>query len=179
MRLILIILIGIAFVGCDNSESSSDVTKDNSQDELSKYVHNSLSMRHAYITDIVEAGDEGKVKYIKVDFVNYYTGSEAMEAEWKDKAYMILDSDTISGITDDYYISNMNDKLRTFKVSDDVLIAFNSAYLKRAPNSEGKFTDFVYLNEFVDKHSLVMFFFNEDVVESVQEVFLPELQSNE
>ena len=164
---------GIVFVGCDNLESNSEAIEDNSQEDLSKYVHNSLSMRHAYITDIVEADNEGKVKYIKVDFVNYFTGSEATEAEWKDKAYMILDGDTISGITDDYYISNMNDKLRTFKVSDNVLIAFNSAYPERAPNAEGKFTDVVYLNEFVDKHSLVMFFFKEDVVESIQEVFLP------
>ncbi len=169
---LFIILIGIALVGCGNSEISSEEI-DDSNDELSKYVHNSLSMRHAYITEIVEVDDKGKVNYIKVDFVNYYTGSEATEAEWKDKAYMVLDGDTITGITDDYYISNINDKLRTFKVSEDVLIAFNSAYPERSPNAEGKFTDIVYLDEFVENHSLVMFFYKDDVVESIQEVFLP------
>jgi len=169
---LLILLIGIAFVGCGNSEISSEAI-DDSNDELSKYVHNSLSMRHAYITEILEVEDNGKVKYIKVDFVNYYTGSEAMEAEWKDKAYMILDGDTITGITDDYYISNMNNKIRTFKVSDNVLLAFNAAYPERPNNAEGKFTDVDYLNEFVDKNSLVMFFYKDDVVESIQEVFLP------
>ena len=155
------------------SEMNSKEVKDNSQDEHSKYAHTSLSMRYAYISEIVEVSDKGKVRQIKMDFVNYYTGSEAMEAEWKDKAYMILDGDTITGITDDYYISNMNDKLRTFKVSDDVLIAFNSAYPERLPNAEGKFTDIVYLNEFVGNHSLVMFSYKDDVVESIQEVFLP------
>ena len=170
---LFILLIGILLFGCDNSEMGSEEIKDNSQDELSKYVHSSLSMRYAYITDIIDADDEGKVNYIKVDFVNYYTDYEAVEAEWRDKAYMILDGDTISGITDDYYISNMNDKLRILKVSEDVLIAFNSAYPARIPNAKGKFTDVVYLNDFIEKHSLVMFFFKEDVVESIQEVFLP------
>ena len=69
--------------------------------------------------------DEDGDTYLEVDFVQFLKGDEAVEiAKREDEApYDINENgDTIYFVYNDYYISNQNPKLRTFKLSPDVKI---------------------------------------------------------
>ena len=120
---LLIILIGIAFVGCSGGHETTDsVVEEETYAEVKETsqepkIDVTTEVRHAYIKEFTNYNSEN---YLVVDYADFFEGEEAGEMEWRDKAYFVEDGETITNITDGYYISNMNNKLRTFRLREDV-----------------------------------------------------------
>lgn len=75
--------------------------------------------RFAYLKNVEKLNSEF---FVAVDYVDYLTGQEALDAEWRDEAYFVDGKDTITNITNGYYISNQNPKLRTFKLKNKISV---------------------------------------------------------
>ena len=125
-KLILYYLLTSIFgllISCGQSnDSSKDVTNDNNRpikSEVTISIDTVTENRFGYLKEIKNSNSE---IFIKVDYVDYLTGQEAADAEWRDKAYFVDGEDTITNITDGYYISNVNPKLRTFKLQDKISV---------------------------------------------------------
>ena len=110
---------------------------------------------------------------IIVDFVKYLTGIEAHKASIKDGNYEIDNGDTITDITNDYYISNNNTKLRKFSFSSKSTIAIYDY------ESDGEFKqisikEFVKRNEDnIDFYELYTIKFSGGKVTELEEIFVP------
>ena len=110
---------------------------------------------------------------IIVDFVNYLTGIEAHRASVIDGNYEIDNGDTITDITNDYYISNNNTKLRKFSFSSKSTIAIYDY------ESDGEFKqisikEFVKRNEDnIDFYELYTIKFSGGKVTELEEIFVP------
>jgi len=126
--------------------------------------------RYCYIKEVLKSNDN---LFIKVDYVDYLTGKKATEAEWRDKAYFIDGTDTISNITDGYYISNINPKIRVFKIGFDAktenIIDDNGVN----KIDEIKPLNEVQLNKYIEMNSLVFLHIKKGIVKSIDEQFMP------
>lgn len=126
--------------------------------------------RYAFLKEIISSKEK---MYVKVDYVDYLTGKEALSAEWRDQAYFIDGVDTISNITNGYYISNINTKIRTFKIGKNAII-------KNIIDDEGahkikppKKLNIEQLQEYVDTESLLMIYVEDGIIKRIDERFLP------
>ncbi len=126
--------------------------------------------RYAYLTEIIKSAGN---LFIKVDYVDYLTGKEAMEAEWRDKAYFVDGKDTTSMITDGYYISNINTKIRTFKIG-------RNAKIENIIDDDGpqkmnppKNFDLEQLNTYKEQKTLLFLHVTEGIIKRIDERFFP------
>lgn len=81
-----------------------------------------LDTKHCYINKIIVKN--GK-KYVVADYVDFLIGDQAIEkAKENDDAHYDMDEkgDTLYFVNNDYYVSNINAKLRTLELADDVTI---------------------------------------------------------
>lgn len=176
MGLVLFVVI----FGCANeSKDLEEVTTQvaiNTSDALKVDTTKSIKIdittenRHAYIKEVFINNSE---LFIKADYVDYFIDDEAAEAEWRDKAYMIIDGDTMTGITDGYYISNQNNKLRTFKIQEGISIE-----LIRTDNDvynldKKKVGDELQIRTYIEKESLIILHIEEGIVVGIEEQFIP------
>ena len=116
---------------------------------------------------------ENSKTYIKVDYVNYYIGEDAEKAEWDEKAYFVDGYDTISNITNGYYISNNNTILKTLEVPKNL-------HIKNIIDDKGiqkinkpKLLDSVQINTYIKSGQLLIIELKEEKIISIKEQFLP------
>lgn len=174
----LTLIVVLIICSCNSSESNkeSKISEGELNTSLIGESTNSIPIdlisesRYAYIKEVVESNSS---LYIKVDYVDFLTGKKAMEAEWRDKAYFVDGTDTISNITDSYYISNINPKIRTFKMD-------KSAKIENIIDSDGphkmypsKLLNLEQLKKYMDVNTLLYFHIKEDIIKSIDERFLP------
>jgi hypothetical protein len=126
--------------------------------------------RFAYIKELENSNSE---LFVKVDYVDYLTGKEASEAEWRDEAYFIDGNDTISNITDGYYISNISPKFRTFRLKEKISVAHiidnngTQKLLKTKP------LDSKQILSYIKNETLLFLYIKDGVIERIDELFLP------
>lgn len=176
MELVLFVIIS----GCANeSKDLEEVTKQvniNTSDPFKVDTTKSIKIdmttetRHSYIKEVFVNNSK---LYIKADYVDYFTDDEAAEAEWRDKAYMIIDGDTMTGITDGYYISNQNDKLRIFKLSKDVEINIFFVARDSYEFEEIKGASLSQFKEHLENNPLLILHIEEGIVVGIKEQFIP------
>lgn len=126
--------------------------------------------RYAYIKEVFINNSE---LYVKADYVDYLTGDDAVEAEQRDETYFVEDGDTVSYVTDGYYISNQNDKLRTFRLSKDVEI--NIFFVERDSYEieEIDGASLSQLEEHLENNPLLILHVKEGIIVEIEEQFLP------
>ena len=99
-------------MSCNQSRNKSKekTTSDKSytKSEMIISIDSITENRFAYLKGVENLKSE---IFIKVDYVEYLTGQEAIDAEWRDEAYFVDGKDTVTNITNGYYISNVNPKL--------------------------------------------------------------------
>ena len=111
--------------------------------------------------------------YITVDAVDYLTGEEATEAEWDEKAYFIDREDTITTITDGYYISNPNKDLTTYKIAKNAKIE-NIIDDSGAHKMEViKELNVDQLNAYRTSYTLLFITVEKGIVRQIDEQFMP------
>ena len=110
-------------MSCNQSRNKSKekTTSDKSytKSEMIISIDSITENRFAYLKGVENLKSE---IFIKVDYVEYLTGQEAIDAEWRDEAYFVDGKDTVTNITNGYYISNVNPKIRIFKAQSDISV---------------------------------------------------------
>lgn len=159
----------ILLTSCENS--NKDVKKLDKSSVLAGFTVDSISdKRHGYLKEVMDA--EGAI-YVTVDFVDYLNGKEAQIAEWRDAAYFIENGDTISNIIDGYYISNINPKLRTFKVGSKAIIENiieDDGSKKMVPQ---KLLNIEQLDKYLQAKNLLYIYIENGVILQIDEQFTP------
>lgn len=126
--------------------------------------------RFAYLREI---DNLDSTTIVKVDYVDYLTGKEAADAEWRDKAYFIDGEDTITNITDGYYISNINPKLRTFKlkhgISVEHIIDGDGVQEMHKP----KELDSKQIETYIEYETLLFLHIEKGIIKRIDEIFMP------
>ena len=131
-----------------------------------------LENRHCFVNGIIEKNDK---KYIVVDYVDFLTGDKATEKAKLngDAEFDISKSgDTIYFVYSDYYVSNINSKLRTIELRADIKIEL----LDFSPSSNESGYKTVFIEEFIKKyknHSLVILKMKNGICEEIKEQFTP------
>lgn len=174
-RLRAILLFPVAtllLLACDSPRSQNQIS-DKPAEEVQLNVVDIDTVtenRYVYIKNHFVNNDG---HFIEVDFVDYLTGREAAEAEWRDEAYYVSGEDTISNITDGYYISNVNPKLRTFRIYDDAQI--ENIIDDDGPHEmhENKTLDSAQFESYIRDETLVFLHIHEGVILSIDERFMP------
>lgn len=170
-KILLFFTVIIALSACGESQSQKSI---NASDERNQTQNIKIDIetenRYAYIKDHFE---RGVVKYLKVDYVDYLTGKEATDAEWRDKAYFIDGEDTITTITDGFYISNINPKIRTFRIDENTQIE-NVIYGNEPHEMEEKKPlNSEQLDEYMNSETLIFLHIKEGIIESIDEQYMP------
>lgn len=166
-------LMFIGLVSCSQSTTSSCEEKTQ---------HNSLAIEEPTISlDIVTENKFVYIKeyeyldskiFIKVDYVDYLTGQEAADTEWRDEAYFVDGEDTITNITDGYYISNVNSKLRTFRVQEKISVEHIIDDDGPQVISKPKPLDSKQIEAYIKNETLLFLYITNGIVERVDERFI-------
>jgi hypothetical protein len=135
------------------------------------FIDTLTELRHAYVKDFFT--DNNGEHYLKVDFVDFLEGEEALKAEWRDKSYYIDGEDTITNITDGYYISNQNNRLRTFILSKNVIINIFYTPKDSYEFTEVKGASISQFTEELDNDPLIILNIKNGVIETIDEQFIP------
>ena len=163
----------VLIASCSNFDSSKKIAIDKSpvtQSTINVAIDLETENRYAFIKEIIESN---KDLFIKVDYVDYLTGKEAMDAEWRDEAYFIDGTDTITNITDGYYISNVNPQIRTFKIAIDALIENVIDDNGSHKMQEIKHLNTEQLQKYLDSNTLLFIHIKNGIVERIDERYMP------
>ena len=167
MKKMLSISVAILFMmsSCGDSKPYQEV-----ESQKKMKIDSATENRYAYIKEIIESGER---LFIKVDYVDFLIGEEALEAEWRDQAYFIDGGDTISNITDGFYISNINPKTRVFMIG-------KNAKVENIIDSDGykkmktpKHLNTKQLREYIEMNTLLFLHVKDGTVERIDERFIP------
>lgn len=173
MNNLISILFVVAFISvnisCGNIETQSSTTSGDSLIHSGK-IDFETENRYAYLQETFISDDE---LYIKVDYVDYLTGKKALEAEWRDHAYFIDGIDTVSNITNGYYISNVNPKIRTFKIDPNAKIENIIDDNGSRKMAVSKLIKIEQLNHYIKTNTLLFIHVRDGVVQRVDERFIP------
>ncbi|HEY9083666.1 MAG TPA: hypothetical protein VIN73_10050 [Vicingaceae bacterium] len=180
MKYIVFVLTGLVLFlgifGCSNEpkylkEESTQVTINTKVDTTQSIkIDITTETRHAYIKEVFINNSK---LYIKADYVDYFIGDEAAEAEWRDKAYMIIDGDTMTGITDGYYISNQNKKLRTFKIQEGISIELIRTDDEVYNLDKKKVGNELQIRTYLEEENLIILHIEKGIVIGIEEQFIP------
>lgn len=172
---ILIFLSIITFISCESEQKIVSETKQkatstiNEKENIIFSIDSSEGHHICYISKIINEIDTS----ILVDFVNYLTGINAHKASIIDGNYEIDNGDTITDITNDYYISNKNNKLRKFKISSNSEI-FIYDYEMDGEFKEISITNFLNRNkENIDFFELYNITYKNGKTKVLEELFVP------
>lgn len=179
ITIIGIIIVGIIYFGIEMNGFAKGVIED-SQKQIQ--VRNSIELnsrisidtltknKFAYIREMQNLNSD---LFIKIDYVEFLTGNEAKKAEWKDEAYFIDGNDTITNITDGYYISNINSRLRTFRVKEKISVEYiiDENGLQKLSNS--KPLNSKQIKIYIENETLLFFHIKKGIIERIDEKFLP------
>jgi hypothetical protein len=170
-----IILIAIAFVGCEenlNTNKSIVIEQKSIIKETNEIpaILQITDTRYAYLKGIVKYEN---TYYLEADYVDYLTGQEAADAEWRDKAYFVDGEDTITNITDGYYIFNTNDLIRTFPIQPNMVVTLIRDDNGSQKLEEPKEVDEKLLTYYVLNNILVILHIRDGEVFEIEEQFIP------
>ena len=129
-------------------------------------------IRYCYATKIFQSNSQ---TMIEVDYVDYLTGKQAADAAIKNKDYYVdEDGDTLTYILDDYYISNIDNKLRTFQLADTVEIEI--FFFDESTNNgiiEYKGNDISKLEKHLLNNPLLLITVKNNYVTKIKEQWIP------
>lgn len=170
----LCVLILLALTSCNspNANPEADVIHiEKPVDPESIVLLDSLTEnRYGYIKDFENYREE---TLVKVDFVDYLTGQEALDAEWRDKAYFVDGDDTITNITDGYYISNVNPVLRTFEVKKNISVLHIIDDEGPKPMLAPKPVNLKLLESYIQHETLLFLYIKQGIIYRIDEQFVP------
>lgn len=171
-KTLLILLIGIAFVGCsrDYEVTDSDIVAKAKEEAGQPKIDIITEIRHAYIKKIITYDSE---LYISVDYADYLTGEDAMEAEKRDEAYFLDGDETLTYVLDNYYISNINDKLRTLKLKENIFIELIRTDDDVYELEEKKIGNESQIRTYMDEEYLIVLHIDGGIVTGIEEQFFP------
>lgn len=132
-------------------------------------IDSTTENRYIYLNEVIESNS---AFFIKVDFVDYLTGKEAVDAEWRDEAYFVDGTDTMTNITDGFYISNINPKIRTFRVAKDAKIAYvitDDGFHKMEHEKNLNLKQF---QQYIDMKTLLFIHIENGIVKRIDERFM-------
>ena len=158
---------------CSNFDSSKKIALDKSpvaKSTINLAIDLETENRYAFIKEIIAFNDG---LYIKADYVDYLIGKGALEAEWRDQAYFINGTDTITNITDGYYISNINQQIRTFKIAKDASIENIIDDDGSHKMQERKYLNMEQLQKYLESNTLLFIHIKNGLVERIDERFMP------
>lgn len=121
---------------------------------------------------ITKAYTSGTKQYITIDYIEFYTGKEAITKALADKAG-IVEKDEDTGqyyIPNDYYIRNNNSQLRTFELTSGCTIKLVN-YDNISEPIETKFADFIGKVKEYKRLSNIVIVNNK--ITSIEEFFVP------
>lgn len=170
---LLILIFGfLASCGKSDDNSKEIITQDtgSAESEMTISVDSITENKFAYIKDVQKLNS---AIFIKVDYVDYLTGQEALDAEWRDEAYFIDGEDTITNITNGYYLSNVNPKIRTFKLKDKIAVEHIMYDNGAQRMNESKELNVQQIETYIEKKRLLFFYINNGIVERIDERFMP------
>ncbi len=154
-----------------NSTKNVDLNKSiNSEMYDTINIESTTENRYVYIKEVIESNS---FLYIKVDYVDYLTGKEALEAEWRDEAYFVDGTDTMTNITNGFYISNINPKVRTLKIEKVAQIEYlidDEGFQKM---DQRKKLNSKQLKEYIDLKTLLFIHIENGIVKRIDERFMP------
>lgn len=125
-------------------------------------------LNYSFITNVYS---ENNKNFVDVDYVQYFTGKEAIEKakENDDADVRVVNGEKIYSIPNDFYIVNENTKIRKFELLADVKIHFvdnqdlsetdSKSVFNRLKND---YNDRLYILKIVDKK-----------ITEINEVFIP------
>ncbi len=161
-------------VSCGQSNDSSKANKTDNNSSVKSDVIISIDTltenRFAYFKEIENLNSQ---IFIKVDYVDYLTGQKAVDAEWRDKAYFVDGEDTITNITDGYYISNVNPKLRTFKLQDKLSVEHIIDDDGAQEMTEPKELNLQQIETYIKDETLLFLHIKNGIIERIDERFMP------
>ncbi len=163
-------LLLVFLIACNETETKSKEKLYAANLDQVHQVDSLRTHRFAYIKEFEMLNSE---LLLTVDYVDYLTGKAAMEAEWRDKAYFIDGTDTISKITDGYYISNINPKLRTFKVKENIAVAHVIDDDGEQKLPEPKQLDVKQIETYIKNETLVFLHIKHETIVRIDERFMP------
>lgn len=156
-----------------SNDSSKYITTDNNSSVKSDVIipiDTVTENRFAYLKEIENLNSE---IFIKVDYVDYLTGQEAADAEWRDKAYFVDGKDTITNITDGYYISNVNPKLRTFKLQEKMSVEHIIDDDGAQEMTEPKELNLQQIETYIKNETLLFLHVKNGIIVRIDERFMP------
>ena len=124
---------------------------------------------YCYIKKIYDKNGD---TYLEVDFIQFLRGDEAVKVAKREgeAPYDINENgDTIYFVYNDYYISNQNPKLRTFKLSPDVKIDL----LNFGINEEIKDNELASLKNKELEYSPMIIISESGIVNKIVEQYIP------
>lgn len=95
-----------------------------------------------------------------------------LESNNKFTLFFFLDK-CVRGITDGYYISNQNNKLRTFKIQEGISIELIRTLDDVYNLDEKKVGDEFQIRTYIEKENLIILHIEEGIVIRIEEQFIP------
>lgn len=164
----------VFLVSCSQSRIGSEVekTQKKSLDISAQTISIDIvtENRFAYIKSFENLDSN---LFITVDYVDYLTGQEATEAEWRDKAYYVDGEDTITNITDGYYISNIDPQLRTFQLQEKISVEHIIDDDGPQVMSKQKPLNSKQLDTYIKNETLLFIHVTNGIVKRVDERYMP------
>lgn len=173
----LIFLLTLIQFSCNHQEKQTieiPSTEPKNQEQIvdSKSDNPIYENKFCFIKKVVK--ENGK-HYIIVDYIDFLTGNKAIERAKKfgNAEYDIsTNGDTTYYVYDDYYVSNINPKLRTLELAKDVKIEL----LDFSENPSENGYKIVSLTEFTDKienNPIIILKSKNGIVMEMKEQFTP------
>jgi mannitol/fructose-specific phosphotransferase system IIA component len=164
----------ILLTSCNESKARPEKEivniKNSAQPSIIISLDTVLENRFAYLKEFQMLNSE---IIVKVDYVDYLTDREALDAEWRDEAYYIDGDDTITSITDGYYISNLNLKLRTFKLQDNISVKHMIYNDVLQELSESKPINEKQIEKYIENEVLLFLYIKNGIIIRIDERFIP------
>lgn len=139
MRDFLLMLLSVIIFGCiggkNKENQESNVNIDLGIRKLSKKPEIDIMNKECYVI-IKSIGFYDSKYYIVADVVEFVRGEEAVKFAKKEGITLINDEDTLTGMPHAYYISNVNKKVKTFQLTENVKIKIKSVPEEKGMNSE-------------------------------------------
>jgi hypothetical protein len=128
--------------------------------------------KHCFLKDVIKKDEK---HFIIADYVDFLTNEKAIEkAKQQGEAdYDISEKgDTIYFVYNDYYISNVNPKLRKLELSEQIKIELLD-FSQKSDDSMYKIVSVKELSEQFENHSLVILKIENGIVMEIKEKFTP------
>lgn len=121
------LLLSLIFFSCFKKEKKSEINDYNENKIIEsktpeQFENKAIETKYCFVRKLIEK--DGK-NYLIADYVQFLTGEEALKKaiQNKDTDFELNEKgDTIHSVPNDYYVSNVNPKLRTLELVSNVSI---------------------------------------------------------